>query len=115
MKNWLFRNTAANKGRHITMTPATSAFKAIHAGRIVLDNSTPSAAGQNEGRETTLLCLHGSGQVKVGGQTFKVSKFDGVYVSRGERFEVSTDDFVDIVEASAPTQKTHPTRFVSFE
>lgn len=115
MKNWLFRNTAAATGRNITITPKTSAFKAIHAGRIILDKSTPKAAGRNEGRETTLLCLHGSGRVTVGSQEFQLSKFDGLYVGRGEAFEVSTDDFLDIAEGSAPTEKTHPTRFVSFE
>ncbi|HWF44055.1 MAG TPA: 5-deoxy-glucuronate isomerase, partial [Candidatus Kapabacteria bacterium] len=113
--NWLFRNTAASKGRTITITPETSAFKAIHAGRIVLDRATPKASGKNEGRETTLLCLHGSGRVKVGSEEFELNKFDGIYIGRGEAFEVSTDNIIDIVEASAPTLKSHPTHYVDFE
>ena len=112
---WLFRDSAAKKGRTITITPETSEFKAIHAGRIVLDRSVPTASGMNEGRETMLFCLHGSGRVKVGGREFELNRFDGVYVGRGESFEVITSDLVDIVEASAPTAKAHPTRYVNFE
>src|SRR5882672_4756869 len=112
---WLFRNTAANKGRNISITPETTEFKAIHAGRIILDASTSKATGQNDGRETTLLCLHGSGTVKVGSDEFKLRRFDGVYISRGVPFEVSTDSTFDLVEGSAPTEKTWPTRFVSYE
>jgi len=113
--NWLFRNTAAQKGRTILITPENSAFKAIHAGRIMLDQQTPQATGKNEGRETTLLCLHGSGRVRIAGKEYVVNRLDGIYVSRGEAFEISTDNFVDLVEASAPTDKSHPTHYVNFE
>ena len=115
MSHWLFRNTAQSKGRNISITPDTSEFQAIHAGRIILDRSTPRASGRNEGRETALLCLHGTGHVKVSDKEFELKRFDGIYISRGEPFEVLTDDFIDIVEGSAPTEKTWPTHFVSFE
>jgi len=114
-QTWLFRNTASKRGRSIVITPNNSAFKAISTGRILLDKEHPNAAGQNMGQETTLLCLHGSGRVKVGDETFTLSRFDGVYVSRGTAFEVETDEFVDIVEASAPTNNVWPTKYVNFE
>src|ERR1700722_128974 len=94
--NWLFRNTASAKGRNITITPETSAFKVLHAGRVILDKDIPSVTGQNPGRETTMLCLHGSGKIKVGDKTFDLQKFDGIYISRGETFEVSTDIAFDL-------------------
>ena len=115
MNSWLFRNTASHKGRNISITPENSEFKAISAGRIILDRSTPKASGRNEGRETTLLCLHGKGRVNVGSKEFELNRFDGIYIGKGEAFEVSTDDFIDIVEGSAPTSKTWPTHFVSYE
>lgn len=114
-QTWLFRNTASKRGRSIVITPNNSAFKAISTGRILLDKEHAKAAGQNMGQETTLLCLHGSGRVKVGEETFTLSRFDGVYVSRGVAFEVETDEFVDIVEASAPTNNVWPTKYVNFE
>lgn len=114
-QQWLFRNTALAKGRNITITPENSSFRAIHAGRILLDSLVPSVAGRNEGRETMLFCLHGTGRVKVANEEFTLNRFDGIYIGRGENFEASTDGSVDLVEASAPTAKTHPTHYVNFE
>ena len=39
------------------------------------------------------------------GKEFPISRFDGVYVPRGEPFRVETDSYVDIVESSARTVK----------
>jgi 5-deoxy-glucuronate isomerase len=113
--NWLVRNTASQKGRHISMSPDTSAFRCISAGRIILDRDTPRVSAANPGSETTLLCLHGSGRVTVAGKTYEMSRLDGLYVSRGMQFDVETDDTFDLVEASAPTEKEHPVRYVNFE
>jgi 5-deoxy-D-glucuronate isomerase len=66
MNNWLFRNTAKQKGRNVVITPDNSAFQFLSVARIVLDNDIPTASGQNVGVETTLLCLHGKGSVTVG-------------------------------------------------
>lgn len=114
-ERWLFRNTASEKGRHISITPATSDFKAISAGRILLDKELSHVQAQNVGQETTLLCLHGSATVQVGVETFSLNRLDGIYISRGVPFSVMTASEVDLVEASAPTDKTHPTRYVNFE
>ena len=97
------------------MTPHNSQFKFLSAGRIILDNETRSAKGQNLGAETTLLCLHGVGVVIIEGERYEISRFDGLYISRGVPFEVTTDTSVDIVEASCPTEKTHPVRYVNFQ
>lgn len=97
------------------MTPKNSEFRFLSAGRIILDKNTPKANGINEGAETTLLCLHGRGNVIVEGKSYELSRFDGLYISRGLPFEVSTDDAVDIVEASCPTEKNHPVRYVNYE
>ncbi|SRR5579883_505887 len=113
--NWLFRNTAALKGRNITITPETSPFKAIHAGRIILDKEMPSVTARNEGRETTLLCLHGKAKIHASAAEYELNRFDGVYIRRGQTFHIETDNYVDIVEGSAPTGKHHPSRFVSFK
>lgn len=112
---WLIRNTAANKGRTIAVTPENSDFQYISAGRIILDSETPSVTAHNEGAETTLLVLHGSGTVHVGDQTYEVSRFDGVYVPRGAEFRVETDDSLDIFEGSAPTEVDAQPRLVRFD
>lgn len=113
--NWLFRNTASQKGRNISITPQNSEFKFLSAGRIILDKDTPSIKGENPGAETTLLCLHGEGSVTVEGKKYKMSRFDGLYIGRGIPFEVTTDSAIDIVEASCPTEKDHPVQYVNYE
>lgn len=113
--NWLHRDTASKKGRNISITPETSDFKFLSCGRIILDERELSVTASNPGAETTLLCLHGSGRVRVGGEVFEVSRFDGVYIGRGEEFTVETSSSIDIVEASCPTEKVHSTRYVNYE
>ncbi|HZV12829.1 MAG TPA: 5-deoxy-glucuronate isomerase [Candidatus Kapabacteria bacterium] len=112
--SYLFRNTASQFGRNISITPRNSDFQLISAGRIILAKDVLTASGENKGSETSLICLHGSGIVKVDGKEFHVSRFDGVYVPRGARFGVSTDKNIDIVEASAPTEKTFEPVHVKF-
>lgn len=112
---WLIRNTASRKGRNITITPENTDFRYISAGRIILDRETPSASGRNEGAETTLLVLHGSGRITVDGSSFDVNRLDGVYVPRGKAFTVETDDAIDVFEGSAPTEVEAETRHVRFD
>lgn len=113
--HWLIRNTASKKGRFIPITPDTTDFKYISAGRIILDDEISSITARNEGAETTLLVLHGAGRVRVGNHSFDVTRLDGVYVPRGEEFVVETDETLDIFEGSAPTEIVAPVRHVRFE
>jgi 5-deoxy-glucuronate isomerase len=115
MNHWLFRNTAKHKGREIMMTPDTSAFQFLSCARTILNKDVSSASGKNDGAETTLLCLHGKGKVTVEGKSYDLARFDGIYISRGLAFTISTDDFIDVVEASCPTEKIHPVRYVNFD
>jgi 5-deoxy-glucuronate isomerase len=112
---WIIRNTAATKGRTISVTPENSDFKYISAGRIILDDDISSVTARNEGAETTLLVLHGSGTVKVGDNSYEVSRFDGVYVPRGQEFTVETDGALDIFEGSAPTEVEAQPHHVKYE
>ncbi len=114
MNHWLFRNTASKKGRHIIISPSNSDFQCLQYARIVLDNEVSTAEGVNHGAETTLLCLHGTGEVSVNDTTYRLNRFDGIYIPRGEAFYLSTDSSFDVVEASAPTERTHPLRYVNF-
>ena len=110
--SWLIKNTASAKGRTISITPETTDFAFISAGRIILDAEHPRVTARNEGSETTLLVLHGAGRVQVGDEIWEVERFDGVYVPRGEEFTVETDGSLDIFEGSAPTEVIAPARHV---
>ena len=112
---WLIRNTAPGPGRTIAVTPETSDFQFISAGRIVLRDDVRAISARNEGAETTLLILAGKGRVTVGDESFDVSRYDGVYVPRDREFSVSTDSQLDIFEGSAPTEVEAPVRHVRFD
>ncbi len=111
---WLVRNTAPGPGRHITITPETSPFQYISAGRILLDKTVPEITATNDGAETTLLVLSGSGEIVVDGTSYQVTRFDGVYVPRGLTFTVRTDERIDIFEGSAPTEVEAEVAHVEF-
>src|SRR5215831_11364778 len=70
----VFRKTNRNKGRHISVTPLNSTNKHLSYGRIILDESTPSVSFDNQNQETGLICLSGSGTVKVGADSFRVGQ-----------------------------------------
>ncbi|MGE3802775.1 MAG: 5-deoxy-glucuronate isomerase [Candidatus Kapaibacterium sp.] len=112
---WLIRNTASKKGRNISVTPENSDFKYISAGRIILDESVPSVTATNEGAETVLLVLKGSGNIRVGDQNYSLQKFDGVYIPRGAEYTVSTENELDIFEGNAPTDVDAPPAHVKFD
>jgi 5-deoxy-glucuronate isomerase len=111
----LFRNTASQRGRTVAITPRNSGFRYLSTGRIILDDTVRSAQGENVGAETTLICLHGSGIVRVDGHEFEIGRFDGVYVPRGAGFSVQTDSLIDIVEASAPVSRSLEPAHARFE
>src|SRR5687767_5348594 len=96
--NWLIRNTAQSRGRTMVVTPKNSDFRFLSMARIVLEAGDPPVTAINEGSETTLLVLGGSGRITVGDESFTVGKFDGVYVERGAEFTVESDGAIDIVE-----------------
>jgi 5-deoxy-glucuronate isomerase len=110
--NWLIRNTSKNHGRTVVVTPENSDFRFLSMARIVLGAGDPPVTARNEGAETTLLVLGGSGRITVGEESFSVGKFDGVYVGRGQEFTVEADGTIDIVEGSAQTDVAAPTRHV---
>lgn len=112
---WLIRNTAPGRGRTISVTPESSAFQFISAGRIILDAELPKIEAKNDLAETTLLVLSGEGQISVGDEVYDVSKFDGVYVPRNIPFTVETEGEIDIFEGSAPTEVEAPARHVRFQ
>jgi len=59
-KTCVVRDTGSRRGRHVSVTPATTAARHLHFGRIVLDSSDPMLTFSTEDRETALICLKGT-------------------------------------------------------
>jgi 5-deoxy-glucuronate isomerase len=110
----IFSGTASRRGRNISVTPANSAVDHLHYGRIILSPDEPRAAFATEGRETALLCMHGSCSVTVDGTRYDIGLHDAIYVPRGSSVVVETSADVDLVECAAEVSGTYPLQVVRY-
>jgi 5-deoxy-glucuronate isomerase len=111
----IVRNTAAKKGRSLAVAPGTTAAKYLHYGRIILDGDQPAATFDTGDRETGLICLNGSADVRADGQRFHLIKFDSLYVPRDSHVEITAGrDGGDLAEIAAPVDTRYPLQFVAF-
>lgn len=109
------RNTGARKGRHLSVTPQTTASRHLYFGRIVLDRGDAPVEVDTGERETGLVCLRGGATVQAGAAEYTMVQYDALYIPRASRFRVTAGaDGCDFAELSAPAEKTHPLQFVSF-
>ncbi len=116
----VFHDTAARKGRFISVSPANSAMKHLSYGRIRLDADAPPVSLETAGSEVALICLHGAGSVRVrDGRTNKeethdLGTYDAIYVPRGCAVAVSTTTSVDLLECGAPVDGDYPLQIVRY-
>ena len=122
----IVRNTAARKGRHLSIVPGSTASRYLHYGRIVLDpptRGTRAGVAQDEGPirfdtnglETGLVCLNGSATVRANAESFTLGKYDALYVSRDVSIEIEPGaDGCDVAEIAAPVDHRYPTQLVKF-
>ncbi len=54
-ESFIFRRTAAQKGRHLAVTPENSSMRHLSYGRIVLDGGTQAVKFQTGPRATGLM------------------------------------------------------------
>ena len=111
----IVRNTGASKGRHITVTPETTASRHLYYGRIVLDAGDAPVEVDPGSRETGLICLRGGAAVQAGGVEYALARYDALYIPRATPFRVTAGpEGCDIAELSAAVEREYPAQFVSF-
>jgi 5-deoxy-glucuronate isomerase len=111
----IVRNTASKKGRTTAVAPGTTAAKHLHYGRIILEGGDSALRFDTRGLETGLVCLRGSADVRTEGQTFRMTKFDSLYVPRDGSIELTPGaEGCDLAEIAAPVEKRYPLQFVAF-
>jgi len=104
------RDTGSRRGRHLSVTPATTAARHLHYGRIVLD--TEPLSFSTDDRETALICLRGS--ARVSGTA--LAKYDAIYIPRDSDVTVQPGpDGCDFAEVAAPVEKRYPLQVVRFD
>lgn len=111
----VIRNTAATRGRTVSVAPGTTAARYLHYGRIIL------AAGDKPLRvdpgtlETGLICVKGQATVSAIGATHAMVPYDAIYIPRITPFVVTPGAAgCDFVEIAAPVEQHYPLQFVSF-
>ncbi len=90
LEKMVFRKTNAQAGRHLAVTPANSTMRHLSYGRIILNAAKPLVSFSDGTQETGLICLAGSGAVKIAGSEYNLGQFDAIYIPRDSSIEVST-------------------------
>ncbi len=76
----------------------------------------PAVGFATNDRETGLIGLRGSAQVKAEGRTYTVNRYDALYVPRDATVEVvAGPEGCDLAEVASPVAGRHPVQFVSFD
>jgi 5-deoxy-glucuronate isomerase len=114
IEKMVFRKTNTHTGRRLAVTPANSTMRHLSYGRIILNSSESKASFSNGGQETGLICLSGSGTVKIAGDEFNLERFDAIYIPRDSAIEVSTTSSLDLAEFSADVQGEYPLKIVRY-
>jgi len=114
IEKMVFRKTNAQTGRYLAVTPANSTMRHLSYGRIILNASKPSVSFSNGAQETGLICLAGSGTVKMAGNEYALGQFDAIYITRDSAMEVSTKTTVDFAEFSAGVEGNYPLKVVRY-
>ena len=111
----IVRNTASGHGRTTAVEPGRTAARHLHYGRIILNEGDPPLRFETQDRETSLIALKGSAQVKTEGTSYNLGRYDAVYVPRDASIDVTPGaGGCDIAEVSSPVAKRHPVQFVAF-
>jgi 5-deoxy-glucuronate isomerase len=111
----IVRNTAAGKGRHLSIVPGSTASRYLHYGRIVLDAGDAPVRIDTSQLETGLVCLKGSATVEANGESFTLGKFDSLYVPRDTAIDIKPGaNGCDLAEIAAPVGRQYPIQLVKF-
>src|SRR5437868_5736562 len=113
-KQLIFRNTNAEKGRTISITPENSAMKHLVYGRIILDSEAPRVSFSTGKLESGLICLSGECTITCDGVANEIGQYDSIYLPRDSQVEVKTGSAVDLVECSAEVEKKYPLQVVRY-
>lgn len=113
-KQLIFRGTNKIKGRHISVTPNNSAMKHLSYGRIILDEEMQQISFETQTNEVGLICISGTAKVTVSGETNELERYDSIYIPRGSKIEISTNESVDLVEFSASVEGKYPLQVVHY-
>lgn len=116
------RDTGGRRGRHLSVTPQTTAARHLHFGRIVLHASDAPLSFATEDRETAFVCLRGTASVRSaapGGAVIaenELGLYDALYLPRDTDVTIRAgSDGCDLAEVAAPVSTHYPLQLVRFK
>jgi len=109
---WLFRGTGKVLGRKRIIDQTNSGLEFLRYGRIVLNDGDIPVTTHDE--ETVFLCLNGEGEVRTDGISYRLGKYDALYLPRDSECTVSSSGFFDVAEISSPVKGHYPVQLVRF-
>ncbi|HEX8282786.1 MAG TPA: 5-deoxy-glucuronate isomerase [Pyrinomonadaceae bacterium] len=104
--------THKGKGRRTAVAPGETPMRNLHYGRITLDAGDEALSFETGTHETALVCLKGEAEIKAGGESVTLGRYDALYVPRDSRVEVR--GACDLAELSAPVEGSYPLQVVRF-
>jgi 5-deoxy-glucuronate isomerase len=109
------RDTASRKGRTRAVAPGQTASRHLSYGRIILEAGDAPLAVDTNDSETALIALGGDATVDAENRSYRLTKYDALYVPRDSAFRVTPGTGgCDIAEIAAPVSAKHPVQFVAF-
>jgi 5-deoxy-glucuronate isomerase len=114
-KQYIFRGTNQQKGRHLAITPENSSMEHLSYGRIILDRQTPKTEFGSADREIGLICLSGECSIDVDGETNEIKQYDSIYIPRDSSVRIATPTSVDLAECSADVDNKYPLQVVRYD
>jgi 5-deoxy-glucuronate isomerase len=115
LERCVVRGTNRGRGRRLALSPATSAARQLHYGRVTLDPKDPPLRFETNERETGFVSLGGRAEVRTGGRAFTLTPYDALYVPRDAEIEVTPGpEGCDLAEIAAPVARVYPLQFVSW-
>jgi 5-deoxy-D-glucuronate isomerase len=88
LEKMTFRKTNSHVGRHISVSPRNSTNKYLAYGRIILNAKTPHVSFASGDRETGMVCLSGSAELRISSEKFHLGQCDAIYIPRDSQVEV---------------------------
>lgn len=111
---WLFRGTHQVKGRKRLIDQNNTDLKFLRYGRIRLEKGDNPINIESGSEEIGLVCLNGEGAVEINGKSFKMTKYDALYLPIQSRCRILSEGLFDLAECAAPVSKDYGVQFVSF-
>ena len=113
---WYYPKTNKGKGLYMAIEPdERNELKFLSYGRVILDAGEKTDGRDLTSKEAAFLGLSGKGKVYANGKEFVISKHDSLYLPKGTKFSVETEEGCDMCYLEAPSNLESEIQFIPFD